>query len=92
MKFYRALEDKKLRRQDISVHEDLSKVEKSVGESEEFQLLKFFGETPGRFLVNQINTLEVKGTKDNEFQVHGKLAKQVGLSTKFKRLVSEDWD
>ena len=70
MKFYRALEDKKLRRQDISVHEDLSKVEKSVGESEEFQLLKFFGETPGRFLVNQINTLEVKGYCREAVNIH----------------------
>ena len=60
IKFYRALEDNKLRLQDISVHGDLSKVEKSVGESEDFQLPKFFGETPGRFLVNQINTLKVK--------------------------------
>ena len=61
MKFYRAFEDKKFRRQDISANEDLSKVEKSVGESEDFQLLKFFEDRPGRFLVNQINTLEVKG-------------------------------
>ena len=33
-------------------------------------------------------------SKDNEFQVHGKLAKQVGLSTKskFRRLVTKDWE
>ena len=56
-KIYRALEDtSKLRRQDISTQEDLSQVEQPVGDNADFKLLKFVWETPGRFLVNQINT------------------------------------